>query len=71
MTQKGWWVTVAMQTPAVGAMVGDSDGIVGVGSMEVKVLVQPEMSVWGSQWGPAGGHGLMEWCSEIWYWWGQ
>lgn len=60
MTQKGWWVTMAMQ------IVGDSDGIVGVGSMEVKVLVKPEMSVWGSQSGPPGGYRLMEWCSEIW-----
>lgn len=52
-------------------IVGDSDGIVGVGSMEVKVLVKPEMSVWGSQSGPPGGYRLMEWCSEIWNWWGQ
>lgn len=50
MTRNRWWVAMAMQIPAVGATVGDS---VGVGSMEVKVQVKPEMSVWGSQWGAA------------------
>lgn len=68
MTQKGWWVAMAMQIPAVGATAGDS---VGVGSMEVKMRVKPEMPVWGVTVGCCGGHGLMEWCTEMWYWWGQ
>lgn len=48
---------MAMQIPAVGTTVGDS---VGVGNMEVKVRVKPEMSVWGVTVGCCGGHRLME-----------
>lgn len=59
---------MAMQIPAVGTTVGDS---VGVGNMEVKVRVKPEMSVWGVTVGCCDGPRLMEWCSEMWYWWGQ
>lgn len=50
-----------MQMLTVGAMVGDRDGVVRVGSMEVRVGVKLGVPVWGQQ-----GAGKVESC-----WWSR